>query len=69
MPERFREPHSHPRWWWVNDFVPSCFECAHFDGMVKGEAQVCSFPGWHTKRDYSLRETRRIKHHTPGITA
>ena len=44
MPDRFKEPYSHPRWWWVNDYVPSCFNCAHFEGMIKGKPRCAAFP-------------------------
>lgn len=44
MSERYAEPYSDPRWWWINDFSPECFECANFHGMVKGKPRCEAFP-------------------------
>ena len=39
MDNRFKEPHSHPRWWWEGSYIPACFHCKHFQGVIKGK--VC----------------------------
>nr|DAW68330.1 MAG TPA: hypothetical protein [Caudoviricetes sp.] len=44
MKKRFSVPYSDPRWWWGGDFVPLCFGCAHFDGMVNGKVRCAAFP-------------------------
>lgn len=44
MKNRFIEPYSDPRWWWEGNFVPICFECAHFEGMVKSKPRCKAFP-------------------------
>ena len=44
MKKRFVEPYSDPRWWWEGKYIPVCFECAHFDGMVKGKPRCKAFP-------------------------
>lgn len=70
MPERYTEPYSHPRWWWVNNFSPECFECANFHGMVKGKPRCTAFPDGVPK-DIIL--SKNPKHRAPypgdrGIT-
>lgn len=44
MPGRFEHPYSHPRWWWVNNFIPECFNCAYFRGMVNSKPRCKAFP-------------------------
>ena len=44
MDERFKEPYSNPRWWWAGDYIPYCFDCAHFRGAVKGKIVCAAFP-------------------------
>lgn len=43
MKERFKEPYSDPRWWWEGKTHPICFECANFEGMVKGKPRCKAF--------------------------
>ena len=44
MDDRFKAPHSHPRWWYGGDYEPACFNCTHFRGMVKGRVRCTAFP-------------------------
>ena len=44
MENRFKEPYSSPRWWWENSFCPVCFDCAHFQGRIKGKVRCEAFP-------------------------
>lgn len=43
--KRFPEPFSDPRWWW-NGYgeVPQCFDCKHFNGLVKNKKRCDAFP-------------------------
>ena len=44
MDHRFQQPHSHPRWWYGGDYVPACFQCSHFRGMIGGKVRCAAFP-------------------------
>lgn len=44
MENRFSEPYSHPRWWWVGSHIPVCFGCEHFRGMVRGKLRCVVYP-------------------------
>lgn len=44
MKKRFAKPYSDPRWWWEGDYIPVCFECTHFDGMIEGKPRCKAFP-------------------------
>ena len=44
MDTRFQAPYSNPRWWWGGDYVPVCFDCAHFQVRVHGKPRCDAFP-------------------------
>ena len=44
MDNRFKEPHSHPRWWYEDKGIPQCFDCEHFRGAVNGKIRCEAFP-------------------------
>lgn len=44
MNKRFPNPYSDPRWWWSGDYIPACFECAHFQGALTGLPRCKAFP-------------------------
>ena len=44
MKKRFPVPYSDPRWWWEGDYIPVCFECTHFQGMIKRKLRCKAFP-------------------------
>ena len=43
MKRRFEVPYSDPKWWWEGSFIPICFECEHFQGMINGKARCNVF--------------------------
>lgn len=61
MKKRFSVPYSDPRWWWEGTFIPVCFECAHFEGMVKGKPRCKAFPDG-VPRELICSET--FRHHS-----
>ena len=44
MDRRFKVPYSNPRWWWNGDYVPICFDCSYFQGMIKGKPRCEALP-------------------------
>lgn len=44
MDNRFLTPYSHPRWWWEGSYIPICFSCAHFKGLIQGKMRCQAFP-------------------------
>lgn len=62
MDNRFKEPYSHPRWWWAGDYIPGCFYCIHFNGLVDGKPRCNAFPNGIPKE---FMGTKEIKHNVP----
>lgn len=61
MKKRFPIPYSDPRWWWEGSYIPTCFECTHFQGRVEGEIRCKAFPSG-IPRELMKQD---IKHDTP----
>lgn len=44
MDSRFQEPYSHPRWWYGGNYMPACFVCSYFRGMIRRKVRCTAFP-------------------------
>ena len=61
MDTRFKVPYSHPRWWWGGGHIPICFDCAYFQGRIRGEQRCKAFPDGIPKEMFKQGAT----HDTP----
>jgi len=60
MDNRFKEPYSHPRWWYAEEGIPQCFDCAHFRGATKGEIRCDAFPDGIPYDVWKVSKERKI---------
>ena len=61
MDTRFKVPYSHPRWWWGGGHIPIGFDCAYFQGRIRGEQRCKAFPDGIPKEMFKQGAT----HDTP----
>jgi len=55
LKKRFKEPYSDPRWWYGGKGVPKCFDCVHFQGLIKGNVRCTLFTDGIPKEIFSVK--------------